>query len=771
NMLALPDKKAVECIGSVLKGRNGYYEGYYSSTTANKISPIKVLATPIITTDSKIAGGIAIFEDISEHRVTQDRLQYQFQLERLVSNIAQSLVSVPLNKMDQVIENALCLSGRFFDADRGYVFQVDPEGQTITNTHEWCEDGIKSVKHKYQCLPISQLPGVLDFAEHSVEYLHFTDIANMPAEMADFKKILIDDEVSSILLLPLIMQGKFIGLFGYDCVKSNRSWAYEEISLLKIISEMFSSALTKKTTEKQLRESENRYKLVAENVNDIIWILDLETFKYTFISPAATRILGYTPDEMMQSEFTANLTAESAKRMYEFTHVRLDNLRHNRQTSYIDEIDQICKDGRIIQTEILTNLIFNPVTQHAEVIGITRNITERKEVEEHKRQLEIHRQQSLKADSLGRMAGAIAHHFNNQLQVVLGNLELLARNKQSDDKSLRSINDAMRATHKAADMSTLMLSYLGQQQVESQDLKLYEICRAQLNTLNEHLPSRHQLELIKPNTDVTINANQNRLAQVIKNLVINASESYGDNSGKIAISIFTVKSSEIPHSHRFPVAWTPDHDLYGCLKVQDNGDGIAEDDIGKIFDPFFTTKFAGRGLGLANALGCMRSIGGGITVNSQQKQGSSFCFYFPCGESLPETQKSLTKNSRMQSECNMILVVEDEEMVRYITRSLLENFNYKVIEACSGEKAIEVFKALRGQIDLVICDLVMPGIDGWQTLDELRKISPDLPVILASGYDQSYVMKGEHSQQPQAYLSKPFNSSSLQEAIKQALTR
>ena len=117
-----------------------------------------------------------------------------------------------------------------------------------------------------------------------------------------------------------------------------------------------------------------------------------------------------------------------------------------------------------------------------------------------------------------------------------------------------------------------------------------------------------------------------------------------------------------------------------------------------------------------------------------------------------------------------ILVVEDEEMVRFITHSLLENFDYKVIEATDGRHAIEIFKALKKQIDLVICDLVMPGLDGWQTLAELRKMDPDIPAIMASGYDQSMVMRGEHAEQPQAFISKPYNSNSLKEAIRQVIS-
>lgn len=172
---------------------------------------------------------------------------------------------------------------------------------------------------------------------------------------------------------------------------------------------------------------------------------------------------------------------------------------------------------------------------------------------------------------------------------------------------------------------------------------------------------------------------------------------------------------------------------------------------------------------MANALGFMRSISGGITLNSDPGHGCCFSFYFPCSP-LDTKEKTIISGIPAKTlKIKTILVVEDEEMVRFITRSLLENFDYKVIEATDGAHAIEIFKALKNQIDLVICDLVMPGIDGWQTLAELRKISPDIPAILASGYDQSMVMRGEHADQPQAFISKPYNSKSLQQAIGQVI--
>jgi len=771
SLFDIADEQAKQALADAVNGRSGYYEGYYRSVTSDKVTPLKMITTPIYGADSKVIGGIAIVEDISENRVTQDRLRYQLQFEKMLSSIAQGLVNAPVDKIDKIITNALELTTRFFEADRGYVFQVSTDGRTITNTHEWCAANVQTLIPKYQNYPLANLPGVKDFISKSNDYLHFSDVTKMPESMAEFKKLLIEDSVRSILLMPMLTQGKFIGLFGYDCVHSYRTWNSEEITLLKVVGEIFSNSLLKRITDTMIRASDERYRFLSENINDIIWVFDVETRKYRYISPTLTRIFGFTPEELMQLEIKVHLPPESLKIVNDYLPKRLANLRNNLQTRYIDELDQLGKDGRLIHTEMTQNWVINKETGHAEIIGITRDVSERKELEQQKRQIETQKQQNLKADSLGRMASAIAHHFNNQLQVVLGNLELLGINRPLDEKCKKSVNDAMRATRKASEMSSMMLTYLGQYQAEIHTIDLTLICRTQIESLSQHLPARHRLELHTSISDALIRINRDQLLQIIRSAIFNASEASADRSDTIVLDIGKVASDAIPSEHRFPIDWTPLPDsTYVCLRILDHGRGIPEDEISKVFDPFFSTKGLGRGLGLPNSLGFMRGIGGGISLHSVPDHGSCFSFYFPSNAAATvETVTPAIRSGRILR-VKTILVVEDEEMVRFITRSLLENFDYKVIEATDGTHAIEIFKALRQQIDLVICDLVMPGLDGWQTLTELRKISPDIPAIMASGYDKSIVMRGEHPEQPQAFICKPYNSKTLQEAIRQVIS-
>jgi len=768
SLFDIADEQAKQALAAAVNGRSGYYEGYYRSVTSDKVTPLKMITTPIYSADSKVIGGIAIVEDISENRVTQDRLRYQLQFEKMLSSIAQGLINAPVNKIDKIITNALELTARFFEADRSYIFQISSDGQGLTNTHEWCAAGVHTLIPKYQDYPLANLPGVNDLINPTVDYFHFSDITKMPESMSDFKKLLVEDSVRSILLMPMLAQGKFIGLFGYDCLHNHRTWNSEEITLLKVVGEIFSNSLLKRITDTMIRASDERYRFLSENISDIIWVFDVDTRQYRYISPTLTRIFGYTPEELMQLDITVHLPPESLERVNAYLPERVANLRNNLQTRYIDELDQLGKDGRLIHTEITQNWVINKETGHAEIIGIPRDVSERKELEEQKHQFEIQRQQNQKADSLGRMASAIAHHFNNQLQVVLGNLELLESERQTDEKRKKHIGDAKRATQKAAEMSSMMLTYLGQHKAELHTIDLPTLCNTRLEYIQQQLPADHKIELKASAVGATIRMNREQLQQIIQHAIVNASEASADAPSTILIDIRRVVSEAIQVRHRFPVDWQPiPESSYVCLSVIDQGRGIPEEDIGRTFAPFFSTKGPGRGLGLANVLGFMRGIGGGITLSSVPEHGCCFNFYFPGFAPAAENIMIISGVPDRALKIKTILVVEDEELVRSITRSLLENFDYKVIEATDGTHAIEIFKALQKQIDLVICDLMMPGLDGWQTLAELRKIDPDIPAIMASGYDQSMVMRGEHSEKPQAFISKPYNSRTLQQAIKQ----
>lgn len=386
-----------------------------------------------------------------------------------------------------------------------------------------------------------------------------------------------------------------------------------------------------------------------------------------------------------------------------------------------------------------------------------------------KTQLETQYRQLQKAESLGRMAGAIAHHFNNLLGVIMGNLEL-AMNRLPESAGLQdNLTSAMKATRRAAEVSGSMLTYLGQTLGKHEPLQLATTCQIGLTKVQAVVPKDVNMVVDIPSDGPTVNANAYQIQQILKNLITNAWESMHHQRGTIHLSIKTVSSMDIPATHRFPLDWQADDDLYACITVTDTGCGIDVSDIEKLFDPFYTSRFLGRGLGLSIVLGIVRSHGGVVNVTSKVGRGSTFNVFLPvyAGE-ITRPPHWVTEGQEI-TRGTIVLIVEDEPMLREISQVALTRMGYEVLVAGDGCEALEVFQQHRESIGCVLCDLMMPRMDGWETLSALRKLAPDLPVILSSGYDQVQVMAGEHADLPQFFLGKPYDLAGLHEVIQQAL--
>ena len=272
---------------------------------------------------------------------------------------------------------------------------------------------------------------------------------------------------------------------------------------------------------------------------------------------------------------------------------------------------------------------------------ITLNdISERKRMEATLAQADARLRQLQKAESLQRMAGAIAHHFNSKLQSVMGNLELALDGPARGTGSSRLLGEAMQAAQQAAEMSTLMLTFVGQAAGNLRPLNLSEACRRFLPLLRAALPAGLPLETDVPLTGPFIGAHEEQIPQLLINLVTNAGDAVGSSTGAVRLAVTTVPPADIPEVHRFPADWEPKNTAFACLEVSDTGRGLAGDDVERIFDPFFSDKDAGRGLGLSVVLGIVRAHGGAVSVRSEPGRGSAFRVFLPLflGEAPPPKQ-------------------------------------------------------------------------------------------------------------------------------------
>jgi signal transduction histidine kinase/ActR/RegA family two-component response regulator len=424
-----------------------------------------------------------------------------------------------------------------------------------------------------------------------------------------------------------------------------------------------------------------------------------------------------------------------------------------------------------------TTIKFPIVQGHKTLLaGYVIDITASKQAEVEKEKLAVLNRQLEKTESLGRMAGAIAHHFNNQLQAVMLNLEMATINPPRTVGPVEGLSAAMLSARKAAEVSTLMLTYLGHGQGKHEPLDLAEVCLRSLPLLRAAMPQSVALESDLPSPGPGVSADSDQLQQILTNLVTNAWEASDRGRGPIRLSVKTVAAADISRSagSRFPIDWQPQASAsaYAFLEVADSGCGIAAKEIEKLFDPFFTTKFTGRGLGLSVVLGIARSHGGFVTVESESGRGSTFRVFFPVSaEAVPRkpAQASVGPISKNIRPSATVLVVEDEPVVRTTLARVLESSGFTVLEAEDGVVAVEIFCQHRDEIGCVLCDLTMPRMNGWETLTALRQLMPGIGVILASGYSEAQAMEGDHPERPQVFLHKPYEVKALLNAIHQIL--
>lgn len=375
----------------------------------------------------------------------------------------------------------------------------------------------------------------------------------------------------------------------------------------------------KKTAEELLREESERWQMLFEKTRDGIVILD-ETAKVNASNRRFADMLGYPPEEI-EGMYAWDWDAQFSKEQIQEMARSIDDAGHHFETLHRR------KDGRIFPVELSNSRTI--YRGQKLILCICRDISERKAAEAEKLALEARNRQLQKTESLGRMAGAIAHLFNNQLYVVTGNLEMAMEDLRKGIYSDEFLVAALHAARRAADMCRLMQVYLGRPSMGHLPIDLSEVCRQSLAQLQDTLPRNVLLETDFPTSGPFIRADGRQIRQALTHLVTNAWEAFSDGPGRIRLAVKTVSAEDIPVSGRFPVDWQPSETAYACIEVSDTGCGISEKDIEKLFDPFFSTKFIGRGLGLPVVMGIVKAHGGAIIVQTEIDKGSTLMLFFP----------------------------------------------------------------------------------------------------------------------------------------------
>lgn len=368
-----------------------------------------------------------------------------------------------------------------------------------------------------------------------------------------------------------------------------------------------------------------------------------------------------------------------------------------------------------------------------------------------------------KLESLGVLAGGIAHDFNNIMAVIIGNCALVKLRPEFAEDNIEQIE---KAAERAAELCRQMLTYAGKSLTVKSSLNIEPLVAETVKMLKSTLPQNAMIKFASSANIPSISGDASQIRQIVMNLLINAAESVGEEQGEVCVSLAekTVKADPA------------DKDLFGkviaagrylCLEVTDNGCGMDEEIKRRIFEPFYTTKFTGRGLGMSAVLGIITAHKGALQLSSQQGQGTTFKAYFPVltGDSPVDKSPQPLASAPWQGS-GTILLAEDEAQLRTIAKVMLEELGFTVIDAGNGTEAIERYQENASDITLVLTDIGMPLMDGYELCRELKKLNPELPIIISSGFGDAEVISHIARENLAGMVSKPYNFVQLQEVMK-----
>jgi len=525
-----------------------------------------------------------------------------------------------------------------------------------------------------------------------------------------------------------------------------------------------------KLVQQELSESEERYRLLVETAHDVIIRHDLAG-NVTFVNRAGLELTGRTEADFIGRNAMDLVPAELHEEIME----RKNQRKGGNAEVFLYETVFLDEKGRTVPMEVSSTLIPGSITGGGEpqVLLVARNISERKKVEQEQRDLEARLRDAQKLESLGVLAGGIAHDFNNLLVTIMGNAELLRGEFQDGSANRNSLDAVLEAAGRAADLCHQMQAYSGRGNISVQPANLNQLILDIQRLLQVSVSKRSNLhfELADDLPPVMIDGPQIR--QVIMNLVINAAESFGTEGGEIMVrtgvkDFREVDLNKVVGGRAFkpgPMVW---------CEVRDSGCGMDDDVAGRIFDPFFTTKFAGRGLGMSAALGIIKGHGGGFVMETGPASGSTISFLLPVHEAEAAAPRKLLRRSpempRVNLSGKLILVVDDDPSVREVGESFMRRLGCNVLSAGDGFEAIRIFGERHRDVDAVLLDFTMVGMDSLAVHRRLRVIRPDIPVILSSGYDSGEVAEKTEGFDIAGFVAKPYSLKMMRSILMDALS-
>jgi two-component system, cell cycle sensor histidine kinase and response regulator CckA len=696
--------------------------------------PVALTTSQIRDPDGRVVGLVGVWNDITQRR-RSEMVQQAVYLIAEAANAAEGLEAL-LRSVHKIV-------GQLMPAENFFVALYDRATGILT--FPYFVDQVDTAD-----APRPLLPGLTEYVLRTGRALLGTPETVAALERRGEVELVGAPSVDW-LGVPLKVGADTIGVLSVQSYTEGLRYGPEELAILEFVSAQVAMAIARTRSAEQLQSSEHKYRQLFEGNPAAMFVYDAVTLCFLAVNEAAVRRYGYMREEFLGMTLMELRTEEDAERLREVLEqyrggtARATGLRHKRQ------------DGGLIDVEVTFDDI--EFEGRPARLAVVEDVTERHRLEGQLRQAQ-------KMEAVGQLAGGIAHDFNNLLTAIVGYATLLERTLPADATAREEAQEIIGAARRAANLTHQLLAFSRKQvlrpTVVDVNVVIRDIERILHRVIGEHITLRTSLD---PGLAPVL-ADPSQLEQVIMNLAVNARDAM-PGGGRITIETANVPlDSELAQVH--PEARAGG---YVLVAVSDTGTGLSPEAKAHLFEPFFTTKEVGKGtgLGLATVYGIVRQSGGFIGVDSEPGRGTKFRIYLPRAEtpaSAPVTSPVAATTAARGA--GTVLVVEDEAGVRHLARDVLRRCGYRVLEASDGSEALRLVEQ-EGRIDLLLTDVVMPGMSGAELAEKFRVLRPEARVLYASGYaDEALDIHGLPTQGV-PYLQKPFEPDDLVRRVRELL--
>jgi len=516
--------------------------------------------------------------------------------------------------------------------------------------------------------------------------------------------------------------------------------------------------------EAEVREREQRYRLLAENMQDMLFVQDLD-LNVLYTSPSITSLLGYTQEEARTMRPEDYMTPASLEKLGRDFPEFLERIARGEMTDPpLVQYEYRRKDGSTFIGELRVSIVRDERGRPVSSQGVLRDVTDRYRIEQEKARLEEQLRQSEKLQAIGELAGGVAHDFNNQLTGIMGSADLL-RLELDEGSGLSSyVDQILTSARRAADLTSKLLAFARRGRYRSVAMEINELLLEVVAILEHSIDRTIEVRTRLTRSSTVVRGDPSQIQSALLNIALNARDAM-TRGGAITFS-----TEEISLEERTTVGADTilEPGRYVRVAIADTGEGIAPEALPRIFEPFFTTKEAGRGtgMGLAATYGTITAHGGAIDVETAPGQGSTFTLYLPRATPTATTERSEDRPAAAPAgDRGRVLLVEDEPVVRRSVQEMLGRLGYEVMVCERGDEAMERFDALRDSLALVVLDMNLPGLGGREVFDAIRALEPVLPVLICSGHSLEEELRSLLERGHVAYLQKPFKLADLRAAV------